>query len=99
MATDSDNGVAESDMMAMLLYTLLAATFDAVSDTISDEVVGVVGEECYASPLTRSSGARKIRSPSLGAQSAAWTIASVPGTPRYGSTPPAKVWLVECDVA
>ena len=97
MATDSDNGVAESDMMAMLLYTLLAATFDAVSDTISDEVVGVVGEECYASP--RSSGARKIRSPSLGAQSAAWTIASVPGTPRYGSTPPAKVWLVECDVA
>ena len=79
MATDFDNGAAESDMTAMLLYTLLAATFDAVSDTISDEVVG---EECYASPRP-SSGARKTRNP---VQSAARTIASVPGTPRYGNS-------------
>ena len=66
------NGGAEPDgsIADLLIYTLLAATFDAVSDTISDEVVG---DEGNASPPRP---ARKTRSP-IGSQS------SCPSTQRY----------------
>lgn len=70
------NGGAEPDgsIADLLIYTLLAATFDAVSDTISDEVVG---DEGNASPPRP---ARKTRSP-IGSQS------SCPSTQRNSPTP------------